>query len=33
MDHIDTTKLDLSLDIDTNIVNTKVSQYDDAFMY
>ena len=33
MDYIDTAKMDLSLDMATNIVNKKVSQYDDACMY
>ena len=31
MYHIDTTKTDLGPDMDTNLVNKKVSQYDDAY--
>ena len=32
-DHIDTTLIDLVLDMNTIIVNKKMSQYDDAYMY
>ena len=32
--HIDTTEIDLGpTDMDTNIVNIKKCQYDDAYMY
>ena len=30
---MDTTEIDLGLDMDTDIVNIKVFQYDDAYMY
>ena len=32
-DDIDMAKIDLGLDMDTNIVNKKVSLHDDAYMY
>ena len=31
--HIDTTEIDLGIDMVTNIVNIKKCQYDDAYMY
>ena len=31
IDHIDTTLINLGLDTNTNRVNIKVSQYDDAY--
>ena len=33
MDRTDTTEIDLGLNMDTNILNTKFSRYNDSYMY